>query len=89
MPYSSPLPLTVLNSIQKECQVGKGGYMLSNSDKMENTDFPTPYVDFDDEIYFKSIMNNMTSRREGSQVKLQLNPSYFGTDIPDNNSTEV
>ena len=78
MPYSNPLPL--LNSIQEDS-------VTLNSDKMINTDFPIPYVDFDDDNYLKSIITNI--REEKQEVKMQLNPSYFKTDIPDNNYTEV
>ena len=78
MPYSNPLPLSVLNSIQEDSVT---------SNKMMNTDFPIPYVDFDDDIYLKSIITN--KRDENQEVKMQLNPSYFKTDIPDKNYSEV
>lgn len=78
MPYSNPLPL--LNSIQEDS-------VALNSNKMMNTDFPIPYVDFDDDYYLKSIITNI--RDEKQEVKMQLNPSYFKTDIPENNYTEV
>ena len=78
MPYSNPLPLSVLNSIQEDSVT---------LDKMINTDFPIPYVDFDDDTYLKSLIIN---KRDGNQeVKMQLNPSYFRTNIPDNNYSEV
>lgn len=76
-PYSTPLPLTVQteSSTQKKCQVGR--------DRI-------PHVEFDDDIYLKSIQNNMGCRREGNvEVMMQLNPSYFGTSVPNNHSTEV
>ena len=86
-PYSTPLPLTVKDSTQKECQVGKDACLIPSSNKMEDT---IPYVEFDDDIYLKSMQNNMRCRREGNvEVTMQTNPSYFGTDVPDNNSTEV
>ena len=88
-PYSTPLPLTVQteSSTQKECQVGRDGCFIPNSNKTENT---IPHVEFDDDIYLKSIQNNMACRREGNvEVMMQLNPSYFGTNVPNNHSTEV
>ena len=82
MPYSTPMPLTHL---QMECMIGSDGYLIPNKHKMENTDFPVPYIDFDD-ASLKSIIND---KIEGnSQVEMQPNPSYFKTDIPDD-STEV
>ena len=88
-PYSIPLPLTrqTESSTQKETQVGRDGYFIPNSNKTEDT---IPYVEFDDDVYLKSIQNNMACRREGSlKVMMQLNPSYFETNVPDNNSTGV
>ena len=86
MPYSTPMEL---NHLQKECVIGSDGYLIPNKHKMENTDFPIPYVDFDD-ASLKSIINDKICRTEGnSQVEMQANPSYFKTDIPDDNSTEV
>lgn len=89
MPYTTPLPLSSTVG-QKECQINKDGYLIAKT--MENTDFPVPYVEFDDDIYLKSIrkLNDSTCAREGNvEVKMQMNPSYFGTNIPDNNSTEA
>ena len=83
MPYSTPMPLTHL---QMECVIDSDGYLIPNKHKMENADFPIPYFDFDD-ASLKSIIND---KIEGnSQVEMQANPSYFKTDIPDDNSTEV
>lgn len=86
MPYSTPLPVQA----QKECAIGADGYLIPNKHRMENSDFPIPYVDFDDSTYLKNIINSKVARKEGnSQVKMQLNPSYYGTNITDDNSTEV
>ena len=88
-PYSTPLPLTVQteSSTQKKCQVGRDGCFIPNSNKTEDR---IPHVEFDDDIYLKSIQNNMACRREGNvEVMMQLNHSYFGTNVPNNHSTEV
>ena len=85
MPYSMPLPLTA-SHLQKECVIGSDGYLIPNKHKMENTDFPIPYVDFDDDTSLKSLINDKIYR---TQVEMQTNPSYFKTNIPDDNSTEV
>ena len=83
MPYSSPLPLvSVDNNLQKDCANGSNECLIPDKRKMKNTDFPIPYVDFDDNNALKSIINI-------AQVKIQPNPSYFKTNIPDDNSTEV
>lgn len=87
MPYATPLPLS---SVQKECQIDKDGYLIAN--KMENTDFPVSYVEFDDDTFLKSIRtldNRMCVRAENPAVKMQMNPSYSRINVPDNNSTEV
>lgn len=80
MPYSTPMPLT---NLQMECMIDNDGYLIPNKHKMENTDFPFPYFDFDD-ASLKSIINDKIT-----QVEMQANPSYFKTDIPDDDSTEV
>jgi len=82
MPYSHPLTLPA-NSVQNECPVRRDRHLIPNSNKMENTDFPIPYVDFDDDIYLKSIRDNK------AEVKMQINPSYHGTTIPYIESTTV
>lgn len=82
--YSAPLSITV-DPDQKECQIGNDGYLIPVSNKTEDTN--NQIVEFDDEIYSKSIQNNLACADEHSNVKMQPNPSYRGTIIPHNDST--
>ena len=85
--YSAPLSL-MEESIHKDCPVNNDGYLVPVSNTVQTTNIP---VEFDDEVYLKSIQNNLTCTSEHSNVKMQSNPSYRGTAIPYNisNSTDV
>jgi len=93
IPYSQPLSLPLDESIKvqpSECKTGEDGYLVPVHNDMENNDLPIPYVEFDDEIYFQSIRKNtQIIRSQADKVKMNSNPSYTGTTIPQYDSTEV
>jgi len=73
-----------------ECKTGEDGYLVPVHNDMANTDLPIPYVEFDDEIYFQSIRKNtQIAKSQTAKVKMDVNPSYQGTTIPQYDSTEV
>ena len=85
--YSAPLSMTE-DSIQQECPVGKDGYLIPVSNKMEGSiNISINNVEFDDDIYLKSLKKNVARTNEHSNVKMQANPSYRGAVIPYNNSS--
>ena len=73
-----------------ECKTGEDGYLVPVHNDMANTDLPIPYVEFDDEIYFQSIRKNtQIVKSQTAKIKMDANPSYKGTTIPQYDSTEV
>lgn len=69
--------------VQEECLVGKDGYLIPVSSKIENSiNISINDVQFDDDIYLKSIQKNLAHTNEHSDVKMQANPSYHGATIP-------
>ena len=87
MVYSTPLSMTE-DSVEKDCQVGIDGYLIPVKKKLENSvNVSINGVEFDDDIYFKSVKDNVSCINEHSDVKMQPNPSYHRTSIPSNEST--
>ena len=85
--YSTPLSMTE-GPMEKDCEVGNDGYLIPVSNKMENSiNVSINDVEFDDDIYFKSVKNNLAYTNEHHDVKMQANPSYHGTTISYNDST--
>ena len=83
--------------VEKECQVGIDGYLIPVRKKLENSlNVSISGVEFDDDIYFKSVKDNVSCIKEKdnascinehSDVKMQPNPSYHRTAIPSNESS--
>ena len=85
--YSAPLSMTE-ESVQKDCPVGKDGYLIPVSNKIEGSiNISINNVEFDDDIYLKSLKKNVTHTNKHSDVKMQANPSYNGAVIPYNDSS--
>lgn len=90
MLYSAPLSMTVGDSSQKEHPVSVDGYLIPVSNKTENISIPRPVlnVEFDDDIYMKSIQNHLALTSEQCDINMQKCPSHheIKATIPHNDS---
>jgi len=84
MLYTAPLSMTADPIDQKDCPVGKDGYLIPVKNQIDSANIPT--VEFDDAIYLKSIQDNLVDTSGHSDVKMQKNPSYQVTNVPYNDS---
>lgn len=85
--YSAPLSMTE-ESTQNGCPVGKDGYLIPVQSKIESSiNISINDVEFDDDVYLKSVQKQIKCIHEHSDVKMQPNPSYRGATIPCDDSS--